>query len=167
MRRGEMLLLRWSDVNFEARKIRIRAENAKAKRDRIVEMNSIVSETLKASRADASASVDGLIFSGKGYAPTSVTNDFSELCDRLEVNGVKLEGITLHRLRHTFRTSMKDNNENPFVVRDSMGYARISTTEGYIHDTPGNRPQAVERLEKYAKWRVSDTSSTLDEGRSD
>ena len=165
MRRGEMLKLRWSDVNFETRKIRVQAESAKSKKRRDVEMNSIVSETLRPLRDGVIAK--GLVFSGKGYSPASVTNMFSRLCDKLELNGKELSDVTLHTLRHTLSTRMKDNGENPFVMRDAMGHARIYTTEGYTHDTAGTGQQAVQRLEKYAKWRASDTSLPHNDGQPD
>jgi integrase len=165
LRRGEMLKLRWSDVNFETRRIRIRAEVSKNKKEDYVDMNSIVIETLKPMRDGAPA--NGLVFSGKGYAPTYVTHCFSELCDRLKLNGVELNDVTLHCLRHTFSTRLKDNNENPFVIRDRMRHAKISTTEIYTHSTSGEGQEAVRRLEKYAKWRSSDTNLSHNEGQSD
>ncbi|MGH9855826.1 MAG: hypothetical protein ACREBD_38820, partial [Blastocatellia bacterium] len=73
----------------------------------------------------------------------------------------------LHCLRHTFSTRMKDNNENPFEIRDAMRHAHLYTTEGYTHSTPGKGQRVVDRLEKYAKWRASDTNSPHNEGQSD
>jgi integrase len=165
LRRGEMLKLRWSDVNFDTCRIRIRAEISKNKKEDYVDMNSIVLETLKPMREGAPA--NGLVFSGKGYSPTYVTHCFSELCDKLKLDGVELSDITLHCLRHTFSTRLKDNNENPFVIRDRMRHAKIATTEIYTNATSGEGQEAVRRLEKYAKWRASDTNLPHNEGQSD
>jgi integrase len=164
MRKGEMLKMRWSDVNFETRLIRIRAENAKSKKQRYVEMNSIVVETLMELREGATT--NGLVFSGKGYSPNGVGDSFSKLCDELELDGVKLDDITLHCLRHSLSTRMKDNGENPFVIRDQMGHAHLYTTEEYTHSTPGTGQRAVDRLEKYAIWRSNDTEAPQNEGQS-
>lgn len=165
MRRREMLTLRWSDVDFDKRLIRIRAENAKSKREQYVEMNSIVIETLK--ELSEGASANGLVFSGEGYAPNSVGVAFSNLCDELELDGVKLDDITLHNLRHSFSTRMKDNGENPFTIRDAMRHARLYTTEGYTHATPETGQRPVDRLEKYALWRSNDTEATQEESQSE
>jgi integrase len=152
-------------VNFENCLIRIRAEVSKNKKEQYVDMNSIVLETLKPMREGAPA--NGLVFSGKGYAPTYVTHCFSELCDRLKLDGVELSDVTLHCLRHSFSTRLKDNNENPFVIRDAMRHSKISMTEIYTHSTPGAGQEAVRGLEKYAKWRSSDTVLPHNEGQSE
>ena len=165
LRRGEMLKLRWSDVNFETRKIRVRAEVSKNKKEGYVNMNSIVVEALKP--MCEGAPTNGLVFSGKGYAPTYVTHCFSELCDRLKLDGVELSDVTLHCLRHTFSTRLKDNNENPFVIRDMNRHSKISMTEIYTHSTSGEGQEAVQRLEKYAKWRTPDTNLSQNKGQSE
>lgn len=151
MRRNEMLKLRWSDVNFEASEIFVRPENSKSKKGRMLPLNDNIFPLLR--KLQENASDKHLVFSGKGYSSTSVTNSFSRFCDQLG-----LADVTLHTLRHTFSTRLKDQNVNPFVIRDLMGHSSLRITEGYTHKTPGTHREAVKTLEKATNCHRTDTN---------
>lgn len=140
MRRKEMLKLWWSDIDFDRDQINIRAENSKSKKPRTLPMNSITKELLEKLRENAPDKY--LVFSGKGYSTSSVTNNFSKLCRKLG-----LSDVTIHTLRHTFSTRLKDENVNPFLIRDLLGHSTVLITEGYTHETPGTLKEAIKKLE--------------------
>lgn len=140
MRRREMLKLWWSDVDFDRGQINIRAENSKSKKSRTIPMNSTTKDLLEKLRESAPDKF--LVFSGKGYCTSSASNNFSDLCKELG-----FPDVTLHTLRHTFSTRLKDANVNPFVIRDLLGHSTVLITEGYTHKTPGTLEEAVKKLE--------------------
>lgn len=44
---------------------------------------------------------------------------------------IGLQGMYLHRLRHTFCTTMWQARKDPLVIRDSMGHVSLATTQLY------------------------------------
>jgi integrase len=54
--------------------------------------------------------------------------------------------VTLHTLRHTFATRLKDAGVDPFTVRDLLGHATIQMTNYYTHATPETMRRGVESL---------------------
>ncbi|MFN0112983.1 MAG: tyrosine-type recombinase/integrase [Blastocatellia bacterium] len=151
MRRKEMLKLWWSDVDFDRGQIKVRAENSKSKKPRTLPMNSITKELFEQLRENAPDKY--LVFSGKGYSTSSVSNNFSDLCETLGMSDV-----TLHTLRHTFSTRLKDANVNPFVIRDLLGHSTVQITEGYVHETPGTHQEAIKRLENQSNCHTVATN---------
>ena len=59
--------------------------------------------------------------------------------------------MTLHTLRHTFATRLKDAGVDPFTVRDLLGHRSIQMTNDYTHATPETMLCGVQALTKEAK----------------
>lgn len=138
LRRGELVALRWRDVDFAGSALRVRAsvslgvESApKSGKVRTVPMVPDVAEALArlASRAEPAAD-DTLVFPGVdgGYLDASALR-------RRYVAAVKRAGlrpIRFHDLRHTFG-SLAINRASIVQVQSWLGHADVKTTMRYLH----------------------------------
>jgi integrase len=141
LRRGELLALRWRDVDFTGSLIRVRASYAagaltspKSGKVRSVPMAPDVAEALAAlgQRRDFVGD-DDLVFCGEagGYL------DGSALRRRYGAALARagLRPLRFHDLRHTFGTRMIAKADIR-RVQEWMGHADILTTMRYLHYAP-------------------------------
>jgi integrase len=143
LRRGELVALRWLNVDFPRRHIRVTASyteralsNPKSGRARSVPMASVVAEALArlANRPEHTAD-DDLVFlgSGGGYL------DASALYRRYKIalRAAGLRSLRFHDLRHTFGTTVVGNHAVSILqLKEWMGHADIDTTMKYLHYAP-------------------------------
>jgi integrase len=160
LRRGELLALRWRDVDFAGQTIRVRASYAdgalttpKSGKVRSVPMAPEVATALaKLGQRGHSIEDDDLVFVGEfgGYV------DGSALRRRYDaaVKVARLRPLRFHDLRHTFGTRMIGKADIR-RVQEWMGHADIQTTMKYLHYAP--RPEDA-RLVAEAFRALSDSA---------
>jgi integrase len=138
LRRGELVALRWRDVDFAGCVIRVRASYSagalttpKSGKLRSVPMAPQVAETL--ARLGRTATDDGLVFLGEGggYLDGSALRRRYKLA--LERAG--LRSLRFHDLRHTFGTRAI-SKADILRVKEWMGHADVATTMRYLHYVP-------------------------------
>ncbi len=139
MRRGELVQLKWSNIDFETDMINLPAPITKGNRARSLPLMPDVKAVILALHEQKGWREE--IFPGFKLSPKSVTSRFSKACGK-----AGLEGYSFHCLRHTFSTRMKDAGVNPFIVRDWLGHRTIEMTNHYTHATPETMRQAVAAL---------------------
>ncbi|MGH2853967.1 MAG: tyrosine-type recombinase/integrase [Solirubrobacteraceae bacterium] len=138
LRRGELLALRWKDVDFEQSSIRVfegysanRVGKPKSRKSRTVPMVEEISRSLSdlKTRGEHTAEDDLVFVSREG---THV--DSSALRRRYiaTLNAVGLRRLRFHDLRHTFG-SLAINAASIVQVQAWMGHADIKTTMRYLH----------------------------------
>jgi integrase len=143
LRRGELVALRWRDVDFVRRHIRVTASytersltTPKSGKVRSVPMAPPVAEALaKLNARGMFDSDDDLVFIGTtgGYL------DASALYRRykLALERANLRSLRFHDLRHTFGTQVIGNpNVSILQLKEWMGHADIDTTMKYLHFAP-------------------------------
>jgi integrase len=128
-RKGEVLHMKWSDINFQANTWSISASVAKGKRRRVLPINS-----------GALAILDEL--SNKGNSEyvflNSNTGDRLKSVDKIwqrvrKSAGLEGSGIVIHSLRHHAASAMISAGTDLATVRDLLGHRNVSTTEKYLH----------------------------------
>src|SRR6266699_453871 len=144
LRRGELLALRWRDVDFAGSVIRVRGSFAggalttpKSGRVRSVPMASEVGCALaQLSRRASLTDDDDLVFVGE----LGTYLDGSALRRRYEraLARAGLRRLRFHDLRHTFGSRMIAKADIR-RVQEWMGHADIQTTMKYLHYAP--RPE--------------------------
>lgn len=168
-RRGEILGLRWKDVDLKNNTVYlcnnilysktkgIYNTTLKTDENRLISISAEVSAMLKAWRAEQAAELikigsknqnTGYVFTqwdGTPMHPDSVTDYFAKLSDRYE-----LPHINPHKFRHTQASLLINQGIDIVSVSKRLGHAKVSTTTDiYAH------------ILQKADERVSDTISQL------
>ncbi len=141
LRRGEVLGLRWRDVDFTGSTIRVRASYAaghlttpKSGKVRAVPMAPDVASALaKLGDRKRCTGDDDFVFAGEAGLPLDGDALSSRYRDALGRAG--LRPLRFHDLRHTFGTRMIAKADIR-RVQEWMGHADIQTTMKYLHYAP-------------------------------
>jgi integrase len=144
MRRGEILRLRWEDVDFRRSRIQVvsRQEgHTKNYESRIVPMNRVVSDALKKHprRLDSPyvfCNVDGEPFA-------DVDTSFATALRKS-----RLLHFRFHDLRHTFASWLVMGGVDIRTVQELLGHKDIRMTMRYAHLAPDHMKRAVEILDR-------------------
>jgi integrase len=138
LRRGELLALRWRDVDFDGSTIRVRASYAagqlttpKSGKVRAVPMAPDVASALaRLGQRDRFVGDDEFVFAGESGLPLNG----DALSSRYEraLDDAGLRRLRFHDLRHTFGTRMI-READIRRVQEWMGHADIQTTMKYLH----------------------------------
>ncbi|MGO9760731.1 MAG: tyrosine-type recombinase/integrase [Solirubrobacteraceae bacterium] len=149
LRMGELLALRWRDVDFRAQSLRVTASytagklgTPKSGLGRAVPMIDEVATTLKRlAQRDLWTGPDDLVFVGQ----TGGHLDGSALRRRFikARDAVGLRPLRFHDLRHTFG-SVAIRTADPRELQEWLGHSDFATTQIYLHYKP--RTDAARRL---------------------
>ena len=135
MRRGEILNLRWSDIDLDRRQLTIR--DSKNGESRTVEINSHLADTLGSleRRSDSP-----LVFPSRhGQAYNDIRASFLAACQKAGITAFRF-----HDLRHTFASHLVMKGIDLTTVKELLGHKTIQMTLRYSHLSQGHKKKAVE-----------------------
>lgn len=166
MRRGELLGLRWQDVDLEGGRISVRQtyvvvnyqpmfSTPKTKRSRrSIALDPATLDALRDLRRrqleermsmGAGYVESGLVFTrtdGSAIHPQSLSDAFER-----QVRGAHLPPIPFHALRHTYATVALSAGTHPKVVSERLGHSSISVTlDIYSHVIPALQEEAATQV---------------------
>jgi integrase len=166
MRRGEVLGLRWQDIDLERGLISVRQtvlnvggnrvfSSPKTTRSkRVVALDPDTIATLRRFRGRAVRDVTALLFSEPDGGPldgNAVTRRFIKLAAK-----AGLPRIRLHDLRHTHATLALGLGIHPKIVSERLGHSTIAfTLDIYSHATPHMQEEAALKLGKLLSQQES------------
>ncbi|HXN38711.1 MAG TPA: tyrosine-type recombinase/integrase [Solirubrobacteraceae bacterium] len=138
LRRGELLALRWEDVDFEQSSIRVfegysakTKGKPKSRKSRTVPMVDKVAHALKELKTRGHHTARGdHVFVSRGGTPLDGSALRRRYLSTLDASG--LRRLRFHDLRHTFG-SLAINVASIVQVQAWMGHADIKTTMRYLH----------------------------------
>lgn len=141
LRLGETKRLRWDDVGSDGT-IHIRMENAKSKKSRYVQLNSMALSVLESMERLPD---NPFIFPGNkvGEHITNPRKLFMSVKQK-----VGLEDVCIHTLRHTFATLSISAGTDLYVVQSQLGHANHKTTQRYAHVSATRIKAANENVAK-------------------
>jgi integrase len=147
MRRGELLSLRFTDIDAERQVIHVRAEVAKSKKGRDIPIATTrLRAILDGLRLDATGQpkrVDAHVFSNEVGEPTK---DFrGAWLKALAQAGIK--DLRFHDLRGEYASRLVEHGVPLSQVRDLLGHSSIVTTERYDRQTFKALEAAAKRLD--------------------
>jgi integrase len=140
LRRGELVAMRWRDVDFAGRKITVRRSlsgdtelrSTKSRRFREVPLPDQAAAALdRLSRRGEFGGPDDYVFAnrfGRRLDPSALRRRFERACD-----AAGLETLRFHDLRHTYGSLLVAGGIDLASVKAAMGHSRITTTERYLH----------------------------------
>lgn len=169
LRRGELLGLRWADVDLEAGRLSITqamkivnnrpafGEPKTAKSRRMVELTPLAVEALRRHRHEQRKERlafgpdyqdHGLVFCQANGKPLDPHNMLKRSFKRLLKKAGIAKDLHLHDLRHSCATLLLKQGVHPKVVQERLGHSTITMTlDLYSHVLPGLQREAGEKLE--------------------
>lgn len=166
MRRGEVLGLRWRDIDFDTEELYVRYQLQRVRGELILgpiktsagrrklPLLGFTRDVLKRRQKAQAAHRErlgrawtdtGLVFTtrtGRPVEPRNFVRSFRRICDE---HGIRV--ITVHHVRHTTATLLKNLGVPARDAQLILGHARISTTqEIYGHEDDQARWQALGRI---------------------
>ncbi len=166
-RRGELVALEWSDIDFKACTVSISKSNYKLKGEEIktkqpktegsVRMLTIpqfvvdmlkdyqIEQKLTRLKLGSQWQGDNWIFTqwnGKPMNPMTPTEWFNDFLKRYDLQHRKF-----HALRHTSATLLLTNGTNIKEVGSRLGHKKLSTTNRYVHEVASADAAAAQAFE--------------------
>ncbi len=176
LRRGELLALRWSDIDLDKATLQVRRALDRVVQDdgttrleftdvktpksrRLIPLAGEVIRVLKAHKARQAQEKLAL---GEAYKEADLvfaTTLGTPVCPRsflrLWARILKRAGIPhtrFHNLRHTFATLLLEGGEHPKVVQELLGHSTVSMTlDTYSHLVPGLKERAAATVDGIIK----------------
>jgi integrase len=173
MRRGEVLGLRWKNVDLDGATLRVvesieqtksglRFKAPKTEKARAITLPAFAVEELRRLKAQQEEDLlmlgirqDGQTLvcgqaDGQPLQPRSLTHEFTRLSARV----ADLPRVRFHDLRHSHATQMLLAGVHPKVAQERLGHSTITTTlDLYSHVTDTMQTDAAARLD--AAFRVA------------
>jgi integrase len=159
LRRGEMLGLRWGDVDFKRRQLQVQEAVWERKRRDGGKGHERVTDTPKGGRARVVSLTDALfaalrdhrhlrgehvLYGNDGRPATSfLLRNLLEAAQKRA--GLQSTG-GLHILRHTFCSHLAMRGAPTKAIQELAGHADLSTTMRYMHLSPAARQSAIALL---------------------
>ena len=143
LRRGELLGLTWSSVNFSAKLLTVTAATAKSGHTRRVPLNVEALATLVAwYERQGRPKTDAVVFPGRnGERMTHIYTAWTTL-----IKTAGLKNFRLHDCRHHFASRLVQAGVDLYTVKELLGHSEITMTERYSHLAPDNLRLAVEKV---------------------
>lgn len=154
MRRAEILNLTWSQIDFEARKIKV--EKTKSGKVRYIPINEIINISLRRLKTENGQS-PFVFFNPETKLPyQDMKTTFKRAC---RISGIK--GLRFHDLRHTFASRLIERGVDIETARDLLGHHSILITQRYIHSSDDRKMAAVEILLKKTQKIEQDSDNLV------
>ncbi|MCD8501373.1 MAG: site-specific integrase [Bacillaceae bacterium] len=164
MRRGEILGLRWQDIDFKLKTLSIKQtlsnrgdefqETKTSSGNRSVSLPTVTIEQLKKHKkmiaqekllaGNCYVNLDLVVCTSLGNKlhPRNLLREFKRLTDLAEVAPIRF-----HDLRHTHATLMLKQGVHPKIVSERLGHSNIKITlDTYTHVLPGLQQAAAEKF---------------------
>lgn len=154
MRIGEILSLKWEDINLEEKFLTVK-RTLSSYNDGIPEISEPKTKKSKRRIALDEVAIQMLTNRYEGNNGYVFCKKNGEMYSRQAINiprmccNVGIEPRSFHALRHTHATILLSANVHPKIVQERLGHAKISTTlDTYSHLIPGMQQMAVDVFNK-------------------
>ena len=177
LRRGELIGLKWSDVNFAGGSLSVNRtiettrisgvieKTPKTKKSRrLIALADLTLSALKTLRKEQSEQKLrlGPLYRDSGYLlanddgtlwnPEVLTKAFQRLVKKTDVGHVRF-----HDLRHSHASQLLKQGVNPKIVSERLGHSSIAITmDTYSHILPGLQEEAASKINDALKEAISE-----------
>ena len=162
MRKGEVINLKWGDVDFAA--TRIIVQNSKNNEKRIIPMTSTLKNilqelyNLQQQTTGCISPVDYVFVNPEnGRRITAPGSRFRKLLKR-----ARIKDFRFHDMRHNFASYLAMNNVDIRTIQELLGHKDIKMTIRYSHLSSRALEQAVRKFNDYVEEKL-DASENKEE----
>jgi len=141
MRLGEILNLKWENINLRERVVILFPEQTKNRRRHVLPLNDAAFEVLKR-RFELKADSCPYVFHRNGKRVKSIKEAFKSALRRAGI-----EDFRFHDLRHTFASRLVQKSVDLYVVKELLNHSDVKTTQRYAHLRLDDLKRAVKLLE--------------------
>lgn len=147
MRMGELIALRWSDIDFESRVILVQNSDTfttKSKKNRSLDMGDDLIEVLQTRKENVRIKCETVFYDDQGrpLKEGTVSQKFKRYVRKARLN----DKLHFHSLRHTFASALIKEGVPIYSVSRLLGHSSVRTTEIYAHLQPHQLQQEVNML---------------------
>ena len=147
LRIGELVVLRWEDIDFAERWVRVRG---KGNKERMIPVGKMAIKALYNWRDSCQMGI--FLFTGEEGSHLTVRT-VGRIVDRA-AKRAGLSGVTPHMLRHSFATHMLEGGASIRVVQELLGHESLITTQRYLTVTAEHLKQSY--IEAFPRTRGDD-----------
>jgi len=154
MRKGEVLGLRWDEIDFRLGKITLGNQDAKRTKSgkaRIIPLTKRLKDallvTLRAQKGSSQFVFPGRKRDARGRPVDAPMTTVKTFWNRLRKDA-GLPNVTVHELRHTYASWQIQHGTPISVVRELLGHSHITTTERYAKESEDSIRRAMQRYEE-------------------
>ncbi len=140
MRRGEILGLRWLDVDLKGGRILL--PQSKNGDGRVVHLNQLATQVLASQWTPSLRQMDRVFPLAEKCTPDNISKGFACVCRRLQI-----EDFTFHDLRHTAASWLRMQGADIHTVAQLLGHKDLRMAARYQHLSPEFLSEAVGRLD--------------------
>jgi integrase len=140
-RRGEIVDLKWKDVDLIEEKVTI--FGTKTESSRTIPLTKQLVDLLKQKKRKESSEYVFTNSIGKKLDKDKISRSFKEACKRAGI-----ENFRFHDLRHTFATRLAQKGVDPYTVQKLLGHKCAQTMQRYAHHCLESLRPAIAVLEK-------------------
>jgi integrase len=140
MRRGEIVSLTWSDVDFHHGVIVVR--DSKNGESRQIPMSITLRETMSALRS-RSGQAERVFCSRMGTPYQSIRSAYEKA-----VTKAGLKDLHFHDLRHVFASNLRMQGVDLFLIKELLGQKSLDMTMRYAHITSNRKQEAIKALDR-------------------
>lgn len=143
LRRGEMLGLRWGDVDLKQKAVCVRGEGAKNGQTRWVPLNTEAHSVLELWSQQQIDQAGVLVFP----APDGQKTHRVDKAWRVIMDRAGIQDFRFHDLRHHFASRLAQSGVDLNVIRELLGHSDLAMVLRYAHLNPNRLAWAVEQVQ--------------------
>ena len=152
LRQGELLALRWRDIDWAAERVRVRASfdrkedktpKTKAGRRSVPLPRSAAAELERHSRVTLYPGPDDRVFCNPENGKQALDHSKLSRRYRAALKAAGLRALRFHDLRHSYGTRLAAAGVDLVKIKTWMGHKDINTTMIYAHYAPGEDEAAT------------------------
>jgi site-specific recombinase XerD len=161
LRRQEIINLNLDDIDFAGSILKV--SEGKGGKDRIIPINQMAEQALREYLKVRPEVEDNALFIGMRTSRIRIGKTYlHNLFQRcLHESGIRKQGLTLHKLRHTFATQLLELGADLRTLQELLGHQELSTTQIYVHASRERLAKAVHLLDR--NFQVTKTISDVSE----
>lgn len=143
MREGEIMGLRWNEVDLKNKVVTLTAIRTKGNRTRTVFMNDVVFDLLSKQKLQRQGSEYVFPNPSTEMPYKWISHSWEQLLTRCKINPPG----RFHDLRHTWATRAAEAGVPQVDIKDTLGHRYSTTTDRYMSSTDKRKREAVKLVE--------------------